>query len=253
VNRERGKWLMREDGLRVLVTLHPSALLRMDAREFETAFSAWLDDLRQAARFIRQRAPQDRFDRVRAEGLQDEDLRAGQQRGVHLERRVLRRGPNQDDVAGFHAGEEGVLLRLVETMDLVDEDDRSTAHPPPAILRRRHHLFDFLDSSQDRAEGHKVRLGNLRDHPGERCLAGTGWSPEDDRLQEIAFNRFAQRSAGREDRVLADDLVERSRTHPLGKGSPWRGSGACLAGAPRGRRRIEQAVTHGLIRCRRAA
>ena len=36
---ERGEWFERGDGLRVLVTLHPSALLRMDearqAQEFE--------------------------------------------------------------------------------------------------------------------------------------------------------------------------------------------------------------------------
>ena len=48
VMRERGRWFMRADGLRVLVTLHPSALLRMEAGEREAAFDAWLADLRQA-------------------------------------------------------------------------------------------------------------------------------------------------------------------------------------------------------------
>ena len=48
VMSERGQWFTRVDGLRVLVTLHPSALLRMDAGERETAFATWLDDLRQA-------------------------------------------------------------------------------------------------------------------------------------------------------------------------------------------------------------
>ena len=49
VTRERGQWLQRPDGLRVLVTLHPAALLRMDAGDFDGAFAAWLDDLRQAS------------------------------------------------------------------------------------------------------------------------------------------------------------------------------------------------------------
>jgi uracil-DNA glycosylase len=45
---ERGRWIERPDGLRVLVTLHPAALLRGDPGERERAFEAWLADLRQA-------------------------------------------------------------------------------------------------------------------------------------------------------------------------------------------------------------
>lgn len=44
----RGQWLAREDGLRVLVTLHPSALLRV-REEREAAFEAYVRDLAQAA------------------------------------------------------------------------------------------------------------------------------------------------------------------------------------------------------------
>ncbi|MEO5881325.1 MAG: UdgX family uracil-DNA binding protein [Caldimonas sp.] len=51
VTRERGRWLCRADGRRVLVTLHPSALLRMDPEDKEAAWAAWLADLRQAAAF----------------------------------------------------------------------------------------------------------------------------------------------------------------------------------------------------------
>ena len=47
--RERGRWHTRYDGRRVLITLHPSALLRADPAERETAFRAWLADLRKAA------------------------------------------------------------------------------------------------------------------------------------------------------------------------------------------------------------
>ncbi|HEY0878922.1 MAG TPA: UdgX family uracil-DNA binding protein [Zeimonas sp.] len=48
VTRERGRWLRRADELRVLVTLHPSALLRMRGEEREAAYEQWLADLRQA-------------------------------------------------------------------------------------------------------------------------------------------------------------------------------------------------------------
>jgi uracil-DNA glycosylase len=49
----RGQWLPREDGLQVLVTLHPSALLRVDAEDRDAAFEAFVADLRQAQRLFR--------------------------------------------------------------------------------------------------------------------------------------------------------------------------------------------------------
>ncbi len=52
VTRLRGQWLTRSDGLRVLITLHPSALLRMDPADKAAAYAAWLADLRHAASFL---------------------------------------------------------------------------------------------------------------------------------------------------------------------------------------------------------
>jgi uracil-DNA glycosylase len=53
VTVNRGQWLAREDGLEVLVTLHPSALLRVDSEDREAAFEAFVADLRQAQRLFR--------------------------------------------------------------------------------------------------------------------------------------------------------------------------------------------------------
>lgn len=44
----RGQWLAREDGRRVLITLHPSALLRDRGPDREAAIAAWIEDLRRA-------------------------------------------------------------------------------------------------------------------------------------------------------------------------------------------------------------
>lgn len=46
---ERGQWFERADGLRVFVTVHPSALLRLPAPEQPAAFAAFVQDLRLAA------------------------------------------------------------------------------------------------------------------------------------------------------------------------------------------------------------
>ncbi len=49
VLKERGQWLVRADGLRVLVTLHPSALLRMPAEDQQAGFEGFVRDLGVAA------------------------------------------------------------------------------------------------------------------------------------------------------------------------------------------------------------
>src|SRR5688572_29258235 len=51
----RGQWLQRDDGLPVLITLHPSALLRIVGEERESAYAQWLDDLRQASSLVLKR------------------------------------------------------------------------------------------------------------------------------------------------------------------------------------------------------
>jgi uracil-DNA glycosylase family protein len=48
VTRLRGQWLKRADGRRVFITLHPSALLRVEPEDKESAYAAWLADLRKA-------------------------------------------------------------------------------------------------------------------------------------------------------------------------------------------------------------
>ena len=47
IMRERGHWIKRADGLPVLITLHPSALLRGRPEERDAAFAQWLEDLQQ--------------------------------------------------------------------------------------------------------------------------------------------------------------------------------------------------------------
>jgi len=53
VMAQRGHWLEREDGLRVLITLHPSALLRLLDDERQAAYELWLADLRRAQDVVR--------------------------------------------------------------------------------------------------------------------------------------------------------------------------------------------------------
>jgi len=52
VMAERGHWLEREDGLPVLVTLHPSALLRVPPPDREDAFALFVRDLAKAKKLL---------------------------------------------------------------------------------------------------------------------------------------------------------------------------------------------------------
>lgn len=49
VTKMRGRWMEDAAGRRVLVTLHPSALLRGDPAQREAAWAAWLHDLSMAS------------------------------------------------------------------------------------------------------------------------------------------------------------------------------------------------------------
>lgn len=49
----RGRWLEREDGRQVLVTLHPSALLRVLPEDREAAFAAFTADLKKARKVFK--------------------------------------------------------------------------------------------------------------------------------------------------------------------------------------------------------
>ncbi len=51
IMREHGHWRKRSDGRLVLITLHPSALLRAEPQERAQSYLRWLDDLRVAGEF----------------------------------------------------------------------------------------------------------------------------------------------------------------------------------------------------------
>jgi hypothetical protein len=102
-------------------------------------------------------------------------------------------------------------------VNLVDEHDRAPAAAAAEPLGFAHHLTDLLDPREHGAERHEPRPGRVGDDSRKRRLAGAGRAPEDDRLQKVALDRFAQRLPGRKELLLADELVEGPRPHPLGE------------------------------------
>ena len=105
---------------------------------------------------VGQRLPGDREQVRVVEGLELEDARAADQRLVDLEVRVFRRGADQDDRAVLDPRQQRVLLRLVEAVHLVDEEDRALAELAAALLRLGDSRADVGDAGQHRVDRDEV-------------------------------------------------------------------------------------------------
>ena len=181
-------------------------------------------------------------DRLRRERLEDDDLAAGQERAVQLERRVLGRGADEDDVPGFDVREEDVLLGAVEPVDLVEKQDRAlalTGAQTPRLLEDLAHLLDARRDGRVRQE----ERGRLRgDQARQGRLPDTRRPPEDEGRHAILGDRPPQEPVGADDGLRALDLVEGARPHAVGE----RRRSSQGAGLPesRGRVRIEEVRRH---------
>ena len=68
--------------------------------------------------------------------FEHDDEGTGEQGTDHFEGGILCGGPYQDDGPPFNMGEKGVLLRFIEAMNFVDEQDSPLAMDRPPLLSR---------------------------------------------------------------------------------------------------------------------
>ena len=175
---------------------------------------------RDAARepaLIRERAADQRTDGLGIERAQHEHACARQERRVHLEAGVLGGRSDQHDVAALDMREERVLLRLVEAVDLVDEQDRRLTGPAPRLRRTFHDLLHFLDAREHRRDLHERHARGTRDQACERGLAGAGRAPQDDAREMPPLAHQHERAALLQEMLLPDQLLERPRPHAVGE------------------------------------
>ncbi len=89
---------------------------------------------------------------VVVERLEPEQRRAAEQRRVDLEVRVLGGGADQHEQAALDRRQQGVLLGLVEPVDLVEEQDRALPVLAEAVLGLGGHLADVLHAGGHRRQ-----------------------------------------------------------------------------------------------------
>ena len=108
----------------------------------------------QPALRVGQRALQQAKQILLGQRPQFENLRARDERRVDEEKRIVRRRADQPDDAALHVRQQHVLLRFVEAMDFVNEQDRRLAGvlaaglPPPASTRRMSATLDSTPLSR---------------------------------------------------------------------------------------------------------
>ena len=119
--------------------------------------------------------------------------------------------------AALQVREQDVLLRLVEAVDLVDEEDGRLAPQVAVQLRLGDLVADLGDVRFHPVEGFETRAGGLRDDIGERCFPGPRRAVENERGEAIRLDGAAQELALTEDVILAQHLAEGLRAHPCGK------------------------------------
>jgi hypothetical protein len=185
---------------------------------------------------------------VAGERLQPEDAAAREQRGDHLEGRVLGGGPDQRQRAVLGVGEDGVLLRLVEAMQLVHEEHGAAAGPAQ-LASLGHDTAQVGDAGGDRAQRHEPGAGRLGQDARERRLAGAGRAPQDDVGQVARLGEAAQRL---HHLAVPDQVLESAGPDPAGQRRVGAASGVRL-GLRRRRRRARPRRAPALTARRRPA
>ena len=151
-------------------------------------------------------AADDRLELAERQRLELVHLRPGEERRVDLEVRVLGRRADQGDDAFLDAGQQRVLLRLVEAVDLVEEEDRPLPVRSEPLARPREdaaHVGDTRRHGREILEGGAGRPG---DDAGKGRLAtprrphheheGAAWQPAAEHPVQVRHPRRIAQSGG---------------------------------------------------------
>ncbi len=165
-----------------------------------------------------QRSENDLTDMLLPKWLQDIDLNSGEQLRRQLKARILRRGPDEGDHPLLHPRQKGVLLGLVEAVDLVTEEDRPPALQPLPLLGLGNDLPNPGHPRGHGAERLEMPIGVGRNQVGESGLAGAGRAPEYDAGDITALDGLPQRLPFPNEVILAKEVVQTLRPHSVCEG-----------------------------------
>jgi hypothetical protein len=131
------------------------------------------------------------------ERLQHVHRSAREQRRIDFERRVFGRRADKGQQPAFDVGQESVLLRLVEAMHFIDEENRAPATAGARHFGACHRLTNVLDPREDRREGDEIGVERRPPSaaPGSSCRPRR--APEDHAVQLPGLEGHRQRLSRR--------------------------------------------------------
>ncbi len=113
-------------------------------------------------------------------------------------------------------GQKRVLLRAVEAVDLIDEEQRALAHFA-SFLGRLEDFAQIGNAGKQRRKRLKGEARPLGKQPRDRRLAATRRTPQNHRRQPPASDHPPDRPLGTEQMVLPDDVAELLWPQPVGQ------------------------------------
>ena len=156
---------------------------------------------------------------VLVERVEHIDLGTREQGTYDLKRGILGRGAYERDRAVLDGAQQRVLLRLVETVYLVDKQNGAAfgKHTLGVLLATFEHIAHLLDAAghgRERVEGHLSVLGN---DARQRGLAHSRRPPQDKRRDIAALYHAAYHGSWPHQVLLAYVVVECLRPQALGQ------------------------------------
>src|SRR6266478_777119 len=142
----------------------------------------------EAAFFVGQRAIDQVFELLDAERFELKNLRTRDKRAVYIKEWIVRGRADEAEISGFDVGQKNVLLRFVEMMDLINEQDRLLSRSAKAICRCSDDATHFCDVAFHAADSNEFRMGHLRNNPRKRGLSAAGRPGENHRRQTIGLD-----------------------------------------------------------------
>src|SRR5437870_1084541 len=115
-----------------------------------------------AALFVSECAVDQQFELLDAERFESKNLRARNERAVYIKERIVRGRANKAKISSFDIRQKDVLLRLVEMMDLINEQDRLLPRGAEAIGRRSDDAAHFSHVTFHAADSNEFRMRHLR-------------------------------------------------------------------------------------------
>ena len=160
--------------------------------------------------------------------LEHHDLHSGQQRSIKLERRIFGRRADQNHRPLFDVGQKPVLLRFVETMYFIGEQNSPEASEP-SVAGRSEDFLQVCGICVNRADLHEVEFRMLCDQPCYGGFSDARRPPQDHRGQRPGCEHQSDRTVLVKNVGLSQNLSESLRAQLVRKRSQGHGFGVFAA------------------------